>query len=124
MPPTNSVINVNKEALKIHSGPRINDSNRDWKRKKIPQMIMFQKTGPANRNHISTTDPDASVSKQGGGPRRSNTKPIGSVDGKAEVIPATEAHRVKVTKAHFAIHLLAMHQDHTQTTVEKRSLPI
>ena len=48
------------------------------------------KSGKANRKYVSTTDPDASVLRQGAGRSKLRYKIHRAVDEKAEVITATE----------------------------------
>ena len=114
----NSVINVNKEALKIHLARGFNELESRLEEKENTPDDHVPKTGQANRNYISTTDPDASVSKQGYGKRNLQYKAHRSVDGKTEVITATEVTPGEVNEAHLLSKLLALHQDNTQTTAE------
>ena len=118
----NSVINVNKEALKIHLVRGFNEleSRLEEKeeKKENPADDHVPKTGIANRNYISSTDPDASVTRQGAGKRKLQYKTHRSVDAKAEIITATEVTPGEVNEAHLLSALVAMHQDNTQTTVE------
>ena len=72
----------------------------------------------ANRNHISTTDPDASVTSQGAGKPKLQYKTHRSVDAQSEIITATEVTPGEVNEAHLLSTLLAMHQDNTQTTAD------
>jgi hypothetical protein len=58
------------------------------------------------------------VTRQGAGKRNLQYKAHRSVDGKAEVITATEITPGEVNEAHLLSTLLAMHQDNTQTTAE------
>jgi transposase len=118
----NSVIDVNKEALKIHlvKGFRELEARLEEKmeEKENTDDDPTPKTGPANQNYHSTTDPDASVTRQGGGKRNLRYKAHRSVDGKAEVITATEVTPGEVNEAHLLSTLLSMHQANTQTNVE------
>jgi transposase len=113
-----SIINVNKEALKIHLVRGFNELESRLEEKENPADDHVPKTGIANRNNISTTDPDASVTRQGGGKRQLQYKAHRSVDVKAEIITATEVTPGEVNEAHLLSTLLAMHQDNTQITVE------
>jgi transposase len=114
----NSVFNVNKEALKIHLLKGFNELESRLEEKENKADNHEPKSGPANRNHISTTDPDASVTRQGAGKPKLQYKTHRSVDARAEVITATEVTPGEVNEAHLLSTLLAMHQDNTQTTAE------
>lgn len=116
----NSVVNVNKEALKIHLVRGFNEleSRLEEKENQNQADDHEPKSGKANRNHISTSDPDASVTRQGGGKPKLQYKTHRSVDAKAEIITATEVTPGEVNEAHLLSTLLAMHQDNTQTTAE------
>lgn len=118
----NSVINVNKEALKINLVQGFNEleSRLEEKeeKKENPPDDHVPKTGIANRNYISSTDPDASVTRQGAGKRKLQYKTHRSVDAKTEIITATEVTPGEVNEAHLLPTLLTMHQDNTQTTVK------
>ncbi|HBI47619.1 MAG TPA: hypothetical protein DDX93_02690 [Smithella sp.] len=102
----------------MHLVKGFNELESRLEEKENPEEDHEPKSGAANRNHISTTDPDASVTRQGGGKRNLQYKAHRSVDGKAEVITATEITPGEVNEAHLLSTLLAMHQDNTQTTAE------
>jgi len=72
------------------------------------------KSGSANRRHISTTDPDASVNRQGLGKAKLQYKAHRSVDGQSEIITATEVTPGEVNEAHHLLPLLEMHQKNTE----------
>lgn len=114
----NSVVNVNKEAFKIHLVRGFNELESRLEEKENPGEDHEPKSGIANRNHISTTDPDASVTRQGKGKPRLQYKTHRSVDAKAENITATEVTPGEVNEAHLLSTLLAMHQDNTQKTAD------
>jgi transposase len=114
----NSVVNVNKEALKIHLIKSFTEFESRLEEKEDSEAAHEPKSGTANRNHISTTDPDASVTSQGAGKPKLQYKTHRSVDGKAEIITATEVTPGEVNEAHLLSILLAMHQDNTQTTAD------
>ena len=71
------------------------------------------KSGNANRRHVSTTDPDASVTRQGSGGSKLQYKAHRSVDGQSEIITATEVTPGEVNEAHLLLPLLQMHQKNT-----------
>jgi IS5 family transposase len=114
----NSVIHVNKEALKVELVRGFNELESRLEEKENPPEDHVPKTGPANRNHISTTDPDASVTKQGGGRVKLQYKTHRSVDARTEVITATETTPGEINEAHLLSTLLTKHQDNTQTMAE------
>jgi len=114
----NSVINVNKEALKIHLARGFNELESRLEEKEDPPDDHVPKTGVANQHYHSTTDPDASVTRQGAGKRKLRYKAHRSVDARAEVITATEVTPGEVNEGHLLTTLLAAHHNNTQTTVE------
>ncbi len=114
----NSVIHVNKEALKIHLVRGFNELESRLEEKENPEEDHEPKAGTANRNHISTSDPDASVTSQGTGKPKLQYKTHRSVDAKAEIITATEVTPGEVNEAHLLTTLLGMHQENTETTAE------
>jgi len=114
----NSVVNINKETLKIHLVRSFNELESRLEEKENPEEDHEPKSGTANRNHISTTDPDASVTSQGAGKPKLQYKTHRSVDAKAEIITACEVTPGEVNEAHLLSTLLAMHQDNTQKTAE------
>jgi transposase len=114
----NSVVNINKETLKIHLVRGFNELESRLEEKESQEEDHEPKSGTANRNHISTTDPDAAVTSQGAGKPKLQYKTHRSVDGKAEIITATEVTPGEVNEAHLLSSLLAMHQDNTQTTAD------
>jgi IS5 family transposase len=114
----NSVIKINKETLKIHLVRSFNELESRLEEKDDPEEDHAPKSGIANRNHISTTDPDASVTSQGAGKPKLQYKTHRSVDAKAEIITATEVTPGEVNEAHLLSMLLAMHQDNTQKTAD------
>ncbi len=114
----NSVIKINKEALSVHLVKGFNELESRLEEKEMPDANQGTKTGPTNKSYHSTTDPDASVTRQGRGSRNLRYKAHRSVDVKTEVITATEVTPGEVNEAHLLTTLLAMHQDNTQATAE------
>ena len=112
----NSVVKINKETLKIHLVRSFNEFESRLEEKENPEEDHEPKSGTANRHHISTTDPDASVTSQGAGKPKLQYKTHRSVDAKSEIITATEVTPGEVNEAHLLSTLLSMHQDNTQTT--------
>lgn len=114
----NSVVKVNKETLKIHLVRSFNELESRLEEKENPEEDHEPKTGAANRNHISTTDPDASVTSQGAGKPKLQYKTHRSVDAQAEIITACEVTPGAINEAHLLSTLLAMHQDNTQKAAD------
>lgn len=76
------------------------------------------KSGLINRRYVSTTDPDASVNRQGAGQPRLQYKVHRGVDEKHEVITASEVTPGEVNEAHHLLPLLEAHQRNTEQTAE------
>jgi len=114
----NSVININKETLKIHLVKGFDELESRLEEKEKEDDDHEPKSGTANRNHLSTTDPDASVTSQGAGKPKLQYKAHRSVDARAEIITATEVTPGEVNEAHLLSTLLGMHQDNTQKAAE------
>lgn len=114
----NSVVKINKETLKLHLVGGFNELESRLEEKENPEEDHAPKSGIANRHHISTTDPDASVTSQGAGKPKLQYKTHRSVDAKAEIITATEVTPGEVNEAHLLSTLLSMHQDNTQKTAD------
>ncbi len=76
------------------------------------------KSGTANRKYISTTDPDASVTRRGKGKSRLQYQAHRGVDKKCEVITATEVTPGEVHEAHRMQSLINSHQKNTGRKVE------
>ncbi len=76
------------------------------------------KSGTANQKYISTTDPDASVTRRGKGKSKLKYQIHRGVDPKREVITATEVTPGEVHEAHRMQSLIDTHEKNTETTVE------
>jgi transposase len=76
------------------------------------------KSGKTNQKYISTTDPDASVTRRGKGKSRLKYQVHRSVDQKSEVITATEVTPGEVHESHRLEALIDTHEKNTETTVE------
>ncbi len=112
----NSSVKVNQEAMKIHLIRSYQELESRLEEEKDDDHE--PKSGITNRNHISTTDPDASVTRQGGGKPKLQYKTHRSVDARAEIITATEVTPGEVNEAHLLSTLLGRHQDNTQMTAD------
>jgi transposase len=109
---------VNQQSLKRY----LNESYREMeKRLEDPNNQSLHhpgKKGRANRKYISTTDPDASVTRMGAGRSKLCYKIHRAVDEKAEVITATEVTAGEINEAHRLGPLIDQHQRCTGKTVE------
>jgi transposase len=77
----------------------------------------ISKSGIANKKYISTTDPDASVSRRGKGASKLQYQIHRGVDSKHEIITATEVTPGEVNEAHRMMPLIDEHQANTGKTV-------
>ncbi len=76
------------------------------------------KSGAANKKHISTTDPDASVSRRGKGRSKLEYQIHRGVDPKCEVITTTEVTPGEVHEAQRMQALIDCHEKNTNKKVE------
>ena len=76
------------------------------------------KTGTANKKYVSTTDPDASVLRQGGDRSKLKYKVHRGVDEKHEVITAATVTTGSVNEAHLLEPLLKAHEKTTGVKAE------
>jgi transposase/uncharacterized protein (UPF0179 family) len=76
------------------------------------------KSGAANKKYISTTDPDASVTRRGKGRSKLEYQVHRGVDSKCEIITATEVTPGEVHEAHRMQSLIDSHEKNTGATVE------
>jgi transposase len=105
---------VNRESLKRY----LNQSYQELEARLEGQPSEEPLSGEVNRRYISTTDPEASVVRQGGGNPKLNYKVHRAVDGQAEVITATEVTPGQVNEAHRLPALIEQHQENTEKSVE------
>jgi transposase len=80
--------------------------------------IKAEKKTPADRRHISTTDPDASVTRQGSGKSKLRYKTHRAVDGKQEIITATQVTSGAVDDGHVLGDMIDAHEQNTQKKLE------
>ncbi|MFC1817395.1 transposase, partial [Thermodesulfobacteriota bacterium] len=101
---------VNRESLKRY----LNKSCQ------IPESRLEEepKSGAAYRKHISTIDPDASVTRRGKRKSKLQYQIHRGVDKKCEVITATEVTPGEVHDAHRMQSLMDSHQKNTGQKVE------
>ncbi|MCK5419594.1 MAG: transposase, partial [Desulfobacterales bacterium] len=76
------------------------------------------KSGAANKKYMSTTDPDASVTRRGKGRSKLEYQIHRGVDAKCEVITTTEVTPGEVHEAHRMQALIDSHEKNTATKVE------
>lgn len=76
------------------------------------------KSGAANKKHMSTTDPDASVSRRGKGRSKLEYQVHRGVDSKCEIITATELTPGEVHEAHRLQALIDSHEKNTGAKIE------
>jgi transposase/uncharacterized protein (UPF0179 family) len=76
------------------------------------------KSGAANKKHMSTTDPDASVSRRGKGRSKLEYQVHRGVDSKCEIITATEVTPGEVHEAQRLQALIDSHEKNAGATVE------
>jgi len=76
------------------------------------------KSGVANKRHVSTTDPDASVVRQGKGGASLKYKIHRAVDVGCEVITATEVTTGETNEAHRLLPLVDQHGRNTEQAAE------
>ena len=106
----NSVVDT--RSLKAQLGPRYRELERRLTEAgDVDPEAAEDGRRPVNRRHISATDPDAAII----GPGRPNLvyKAHRAVDGRAEVITATEVTRGDVNEAHRLIALTEQHRTNT-----------
>ena len=110
---------VNKESLKRY----LNKSYQILESRLEDEQGSFgsddvSKSGTANKKYISTTDPDASVTRRGKGKSKLQYQIHRGVDKKCEVITATEVTPGEVHEAHRMQSLIDSHQKNTGRKVE------
>ena len=110
---------VNKESLDRY----LNDSyqileSRLEQEQQCCDSDQQPKSGAANKKYISTTDPDASVTRRGKGKSTLKYQIHRGVDPKHEVITATEVTAGQVHEAHRLQALIDTHENNTGTSVE------
>jgi len=110
---------VNKESLKryLNKSYQILESRLEEEQRSSGSDDEL-KSGTANRKYISTTDPDASVTRRGKGKSKLQYQIHRGVDKKCEVITATEVTPGEVHEAHRLESLIDSHQNNTGRKVE------
>ncbi len=110
---------VNKESLEryLNKSYQILESRLEQEQK-CCDSDQPPKSGAANKKYISTTDPDASVTRRGKGKSTLKYQIHRGVDPKHEVITATEVTAGEVHEAHRLQALIDTHENNTGTSVE------
>ena len=108
----NSVVNI--ESLKRH----LNKGYQQLQARLDEAEQESERPGAANHTHISTTDPDASVARRGGGKSKLKYQVHRAVDECCEVITATEVTTGSVHEAHRMDSLLDAHTHNTGVAAE------
>jgi transposase len=110
---------VNKESLKRHLNKsyQILESRLEQEQQS-GSSDEHSKSGAANSKYISTTDPDASVTRRGKGKSKLKYQTHRGVDPKSEVITATEVTPGEVHESHCLESLIDTHEKNTEATVE------
>ena len=110
---------VNKESLKryLNKGYQVLEARLE-EEQRFSDSDDEPKSGSANRKYISTTDPDASVTRRGKGRSKLQYQIHRGVDKKCEVITATEVTPGEVHEAHRLESLIDSHQNNTGRIVE------
>ncbi len=110
---------VNKESLK-----RYLNKNYQILESRLEQEQRYSgddgqaKSGVANQKYISTTDPDASVTRRGKGKSKLKYQIHRGVDQKCEVVTAAGVTPGEVHDSHCLESLIDSHEKNTETTVK------
>lgn len=93
--------------------------NKSYKHlEKCLDYLEVQKTTPANTRYISTTDPDASVTRHSSGKSKLRYKTHRAVDERCEVITATKITPGSVDDGHVLKEMIETHEQNTQKKVD------
>lgn len=93
--------------------------NKSYKRleSRLDEIKAAKKT-PADSRHVSSTDPDASVTRQGGGKSKLRYKTHRAVEQTHEVITATQVSPGAVDDGHLLEDMINAHEYNTQRRLE------
>ena len=110
---------VNKESLKryLNKSYQVLEARLE-EEQRSSDSYDEPKSGTANKKYISTTDPDASVTRRGKGKSKLQYQVHRGVDEKCEIITATEVTPGEVHEAHRMQSLIDSHQKNTERKVE------
>jgi transposase len=93
--------------------------NKSYKRfENQLDAIKASKTTPADSRYISTTDPDASVTRHSGGKSKLRYKTHRAIDEKHEIITATKVTAGAVDDGHVLQDMIETHEQNTQMKLE------
>jgi transposase len=107
----NSVVKMDSLKRYLRKGYQILESRLD-------DAVDESKSGNINKKHISTTDPDASVTRHGNGLPSLQYQVHRGVDSQHEVITATKVTPGEVHEAHCLEALITTHEENTGKTPE------
>jgi transposase len=110
---------VNKESLEryLNKSYQILESRLEEEQKSC-DSDQPPKSGAANKKYVSTSDPDASVTRRGKGKSTLKYQIHRGVDPKNEVITATEVTPGEVHESHRLQSLIDTHENNTGTSVD------
>jgi len=110
---------VNKQSLKryLNKSYKILESRLEQEQQSCSNTETL-KSGTANKKYISTTDPDASVTRRGTGKSTLKYQVHRGLDQKCEVITATEVTPGEIHESHRLQSLVDNHEKNTETEVE------
>jgi len=106
----NSVVDTHKLEKYLNRGYRDLEKSLD--------DIKAAKQAPSDKRYMSSTDPDASVSRHGGGKSKLRYKTHRAVNGKHEVITATKNAPRSVDDGHVLEEMIVLHEKNTEKKVE------
>ena len=107
----------NKSVLNLEKLQK--DLDRGYRRlEERLEDLTEQKTAPVNNRYVSTTDPDASVIRHGGGEPKLRYKTHRAVDAKQEVITATLVSPGATDESALLKEVIKCHEQNTNERVE------
>jgi len=108
----NSILNMNslKSQLNRHY------HELEARLEELPEN--YKGKGKLNRTHLSTTDPDASLVSKGKVRSQLSFKVHRAVEGRSEVITATQVTSGAVNEGHLLAELVEQHTENTRSQVE------
>lgn len=107
----NSVVNTTKLQRYLNKSYRILEERLE--EEKASSDDITTKGGDANKKHISTTDPDASVVRRGHGRSKLQYQIHRGIDEKHEIITATDVTPGEVHESHCMDSLIDKHHENT-----------
>lgn len=109
----------NNSILKMNSlNSRLNRHYQELEARLEELPDNYKGKGELNRTHLSSTDPDASLVSKGKVRSQLSFKVHRAVDGKSEVITATEVTSGAVNEGHLLSDLIDQHAENTASQVE------